>query len=76
MDNLKEATLQSELRFKDLVINPCHRSGAEGRTRTGTPSLTADFEFIHGASRRFVLNLTTSLNPPDFTGLVRLYRAE
>ncbi|MFW9601757.1 MAG: winged helix-turn-helix domain-containing protein, partial [Prevotella sp.] len=26
MDNLKEATLQSELRFKDLVINPCHRS--------------------------------------------------
>ena len=25
MDNLKEATLQSELRFKDLVINPCHR---------------------------------------------------
>ena len=26
MDNLKEATLQSELRFKDLIINPCHRS--------------------------------------------------
>jgi DNA-binding response OmpR family regulator len=26
VDNLKEATLQSELRFKDLVINPCHRS--------------------------------------------------
>ncbi len=26
MDNLKEGTLQSELRFKDLVINPCHRS--------------------------------------------------
>ncbi len=26
MDNLDEITLQSELRFKDLVINPCHRS--------------------------------------------------
>ena len=45
--------------------------GAEGRTRTGTPSLTADFEFLHGVSRRFVLSLTTSLKPPDFTGLVR-----
>ena len=40
MDNLKEATLQSELRFKDLVINPCHRSVLMGAARLPAPAGT------------------------------------
>ena len=43
-------------------------TGAEGRTRTGTPSLTADFEFIQAVFRRFDFKLTTTLKVADFTG--------
>ena len=42
--------------------------GAEGRTRTGTPSLTADFEFNSGAFRRYSMKLTTTLKVAYFTG--------
>ena len=44
-------------------------AGAEGRTRTGTPSLTADFEFLHGVFRHFSANLNTVRKPADFIDL-------
>ena len=45
MDNLKEATLQSELHFKDLVINPCHRSVLINNNRIGLT--TKEFDLLY-----------------------------
>jgi len=48
-------------------------AGAEGRTRTGTPSLTADFEFLQAVFRRFTFKLTTMLKAANFTGTMAVF---
>jgi len=49
--------LKIKQRLRDIIPKPELTLGAEGRTRTGTPSLTADFEFLQGIFRQFGFRL-------------------
>jgi hypothetical protein len=42
-------------------------TGAEGRTRTGTPSLTADFEFLQGVLGQYSTKLNTTFKIVNIT---------
>ena len=70
-----QLTADCEKRLPTKSSEALFYAGAEGRTRTGTPSLTADFEFLQGVFRRFGFSLTTTLKSTGFIELMAVFSA-